>query len=402
VKVLRIIARLNVGGPAHQVGVLSEGLARHGCDTLVVHGVVAPGEADGELAVRARHVRTLRLPSLRREPSLGADLVSWWRLLSLMREFEPDVVHTHTAKAGALGRLAALVYNATQRRSRRALVVHTFHGHVLSGYFGVVGSQLVRLAEWALALAGDIVLTLSERQQHDIVHRFRVAWQAKVRVVPPAVDIAPLLNVGPPNAAARAAHRFPPDAFVIGYVGRFAPIKDLGTLVRAFATVAERLPHARLLLVGGGETRASLERETMALGVSGRVVFAGWLNTLAAVYEACDVVALSSLNEGTPLALIEAMAAGRPVVATAVGGVPDLVEEGVTGLLVPAGDSVALAAALVRLGEDECERAKMGTAGRARARVHFDPARATSEVMRVYSDSLTAKRGHARRAAPLT
>jgi glycosyltransferase involved in cell wall biosynthesis len=140
----------------------------------------------------------------------------------------------------------------------------------------------------------------------------------------------------------------------------------------------------------------------MALGVSGRVVFAGWLNTLAAVYEACDVVALSSLNEGTPLALIEAMAAGRPVVATAVGGVPDLVEEGVTGLLVPAGDSVALAAALVRLGEDECERAKMGTAGRARARVHFDPARATSEVMRVYSDSLTAKRGHAPRAAPLT
>jgi glycosyltransferase involved in cell wall biosynthesis len=399
VKVLRIIARLNVGGPAQQVGVLSEGLARHGCDTLVVHGVVAPGEADAELAVRARDVKTLRLPSLRREPALGSDLVSWWRLLAIMRAFEPDVVHTHTAKAGTLGRLAALVYNATRPRARRALVVHTFHGHVLSGYFGAVGSQLVRLAEWSLALAGDIVLTLSPRQQHEIVHRFRVAHPERVRVVPPAVDIAPLLGVAPPNADARVAHGLPADAFVVGYVGRFAPIKDLGTLLRAFAVVVERIPHARLLLVGGGGTRGLLEREATALGLDGHVVFAGWLDTLPAVYEVCDVVALSSLNEGTPLALIEAMAAGRPVVSTAVGGVPDLVEEGVTGLLVPAGDSAALAAALVKLGEDECERAKMGTAGRTRARDQFNPERATSEVMRVYSEALAAKRGRIPRAA---
>jgi glycosyltransferase involved in cell wall biosynthesis len=392
VKVLRIIARLNVGGPAQQVGVLSERLARHGCDTLVVHGAIGEGEADGEPGVRARHVKTLQLPSLRRKLAPGADLVSWWRLISVMRACEPDIIHTHTAKAGTLGRLAALVYNVTRPRAKRALVVHTFHGHVLSGYFGPAASRLARLTEWGLAGVGDVVLTLSPRQRHDIVHRFRIAPEHKVRIVPPAVDIEPLLGVGPPNAAARVRRGFPPDAFVIGYVGRFAPIKDLATLLRAFGVVAERLPQARLMLVGGGETRGELERLTTTLGMDGRVVFSGWLNTLADVYEVCDVVALSSLNEGTPLTVIEAMAAGRPVVATAVGGVPDLVEDGVTGLLVPAGDGVALARALLELGEDECARAKMRLAGRERAERQFHPDRATSEVMRVYSEALAAKR----------
>jgi glycosyltransferase involved in cell wall biosynthesis len=263
---------------------------------------------------------------------------------------------------------------------------------VLSGYFGPVGSELVRFAEWGLALAGDVVLTLSPRQQQDIVQRFRVARHDKVRVVPPAVDIEPLLRVPRPNPAARLARGLPADAFVIGYVGRFAPIKDLGTLVQAFATVSQRLPHARLLLVGGGETRASLERMTTALALNGRVVFAGWLDALAEVYEVCDVVALSSLNEGTPLAVIEAMAAGRPVVATAVGGVPDLVEQGLTGLLVPAGDSQSLATAIVSLAEDDCARVTMGEAGRQRAQQHFHPGRATGEVMHVYSAALAAKR----------
>jgi glycosyltransferase involved in cell wall biosynthesis len=319
------------------------------------------------------------------------DLVTWWRLLSIMREFEPDVVHTHTAKAGTLGRLAALLYNTTRPRSRRAVVIHTFHGHVLSGYFGVVGSQLARLIEKALAHTADVLLTLSDRQKHDIVHRFRVAPDAKVRVVPPAIDVEPLLTARPTSAATRVARGLPSDAFVIGYVGRFAPVKDLATLVRAFARVVDRLPQARLFLAGDGETREALERLTRSLGVGDRVVFAGWLDTLPQVYEACDVVALSSINEGTPLAIIEAMAAGRPVVSTAVGGVPDIVQHGVTGLLVESGDSPALAAALIQLGEDTWTRLNMGAAGRERAQSNFQPGSAATQLMRIYVDALAAK-----------
>jgi glycosyltransferase involved in cell wall biosynthesis len=393
VKILRIIARLNVGGPAQQVALLSEALARQGCDTLLVHGVVADGEADAEPAVRRRHVKTLRMATLQRRLSPIADMQSCWGLLRIMRAFQPDVIHTHTAKAGTLGRLAGLIYNTTRPSAKRAVVVHTFHGHVLSGYFGWLGSTLARWAERSLALGSDVVLTLSARQRHDIVERFRVAAHHKVRVVPPAVDVTPLLQVPPPNAAARRAWVDEPDALVIGYVGRFAPIKGLETLVRAFGLVTKELPEARLLLVGGGSERESLHQLTVALGLQNRVVFAGWVEELATIYEAFDIVALTSISEGTPLAIIEAMAAGRPVVATAVGGVPDVVQDGKTGILVPAGDAGAVAGAILRLGADATARAAMGAAGREIAREAFDLSRTSKDVMQMYVTALAAKRG---------
>lgn len=397
---LRIIARLNVGGPARHVVVLSRDLQARGYDTRLAHGVVGPGEASLEhLAVEhGLHVTTI--PSLGPRISAFGDLRALLALVRLTFRETPDVIHTHTAKAGALGRLAALVFNATRRRRRRALVVHTFHGHVLNGYFSPFTSALVRLAERSLARASDRIVTVSEEQRRDIVERFSVAPAARVSVVPLGLDLGPLIGLQPGMASLRQELGIPTSAFVVGYVGRFVPIKDLETLVEAFALVSRECADAWLLMIGDGPTREAVDATARRTGVAARVRFTGWTENLPAVYGAIDVCALSSLNEGTPVALIEAMAAGKAVAATTVGGVPDVVVEGRTGLLVPPRDAPRLAAALVRLARDPELRTRMGREARADVASRFSPERLADDIARLYGAGLADKRGlHSRVAS---
>ena len=259
----------------------------------------------------------------------SASLTTPWRLarvVGLVWRWAPDVVHTHTAKAGTLGRIAALVYNVAARRSRRCAVIHTFHGHVLEGYFGPLGSAAVRAIERVLARVTDRIVTISVRQRDDITRRFSIAPPGKVVIVPLGLELGPLLALEERTAGLRSGASAAADEIVVGYVGRLVPIKDLETLVRGVALARPRLPRIRLLIAGDGDERPALEARVKELGLDDCVEFLGWRGDLAALYRRMHVFVLTSINEGTPVSLIEAMAAGVPVVATSVGGVPDVVE----------------------------------------------------------------------------
>ena len=390
--ILRIIARLNVGGPARHVTLLNAGLESRGHRTLLVYGALDTGESSLEGPAVASGIPVLRVEDLGRHVRATSDLRAFIALLRLIFRERPDVVHTHTAKAGTLGRLAATIYNSTRRRDRRALVVHTFHGHVFEGYFSPFMNRLVRLTERTLARLTDIIITISPRQQHDIVTRFAVAPAAKTVVVPLGLDLDRLLAMPADAIGRRLDIGAEAGDVVVGYAGRMVPVKDLPTLLRAFAHAHAVVPTLRLVLAGDGPERSAAEALARELGIAERLQFIGWVEDLPRFYATLDLFALTSLNEGTPVAAIEAMAAGRPVVATAVGGVPDVVEHDTTGLLVPPRDIDAFSAALVALARDRSRRTAMGLAGRERARVRYSHQRLVEEIDALYVSGLARTR----------
>ena len=391
VKILRVITRLNVGGPARHVVLLDRGLRGRGHETRLVYGSLAPGDGSLEHLAAAAGLPATPIRALGRRINPIGDLRAFARLLRLMFREAPDVVHTHTAKAGTLGRVAACLFNMTRPRRRRCVVVHTFHGHVLTGYFGPTMNMAVRLTERTLARITDRVVTISPAQRHDIVTRFSIAAAARTKVVPLGLDLERLAHLDSSVAHLRCKLGIPEQAVVVGFVGRFVAIKDLPTLIHAFALVAAKRPDAVLLLVGDGPLRAEIDALVAALALR-NVHMVGWVDDLAPVYAAVDIFALSSLNEGTPVAVIEAMAAAKAVVATRVGGVEDIVDHGHTGPLVPPQMPEALAEAIVRLAVAPDERLRMGAAGRQAVTSRFSPERLVDDIDTLYRDALAQKR----------
>jgi glycosyltransferase involved in cell wall biosynthesis len=389
VRVLRVIARLNIGGPARHVTILDRGLRTRGFDTLLAYGEIGRGEGDFEGLASDAAVPRTRIPGLGRRLSVASDLRAFAALLRLVFAFRPDVVHTHTAKAGTLGRVAAWLYNATRSRSRRTVILHTFHGHVFHGYFGPLGSALVRWWERGMARISDGILVLSPQQRDEIGTRFRIAAPTAVHVVPLGLELGDLM-------ALAAGRRARPEEFVYGYVGRFAPVKNVLLLLAAFGRVHEERPHTRLVMVGDGETMVDARAFVAEGRLEAAVEFPGWRRDLAGVYGAIDALVLSSVNEGTPVSVIEAMAAALPVVATAVGGVPDVVTHGETGLLVDSGSVESLATAMRQLADSPAECTRLGLAARESVRARFGAERLVSDVAAVYAAALCRKRTGAR------
>jgi glycosyltransferase involved in cell wall biosynthesis len=387
-KVLRAIARLNIGGPARHAVVLDEGLRARGFDCVLVHGSPGLYEGSFEELLKQHSVRSVRIPGLGRRVDLWSDLVAFCSLVRILFEEKPDIIHTHTAKAGALGRTAALVFKLSRLQKRNSLIIHTFHGNVMSGYFGTLGSLMVRLVERSLALWTDRVVVISEQQREEIVERFRIVDASKVAVIPLGLELDDLLSQEPPDRTLREMFGWTEEHIVIGYVGRFVPIKDLSTLVFGFAQFLVREPRARLLLVGDGELRSTLENQVHSLGLDSKVGFTGWRRDLSRVYGAIDIAALTSLNEGTPVSLIEALAAGRPVVATAVGGVPDVIRHEQTGVLISPGDPSAFALALDHLVCDEDLRRRIVKQGRTEVARRFGSERLISDMATLYCSLL--------------
>jgi len=391
-RVVRVIARLNVGGPARHATTLNAELRAHNVGAVLVHGSVDLSEGSLEDLITQLDLRSAKIPELGRSISMWSDLRAFWSLTRLVFKEQPDVVHTHTAKAGTLGRLAALAYNATRRRSRRCVVVHTFHGHVLHGYFGPVGDRAVRTAERVLAAITDRIVTISRSQKHDICVRFSVAPESRTVVVELGLELDALLSLVPDNRL-RTELGFDDEAIVFTFVGRLVPIKDMPTLFEAFRRLSATVPNARLVIAGSGELGEQLRRTVDAMQLADRVRFVGWRRDLETIYAGTDIGVLSSLNEGTPVALIETMAAGRPVVATSVGGVGDVVSHEVHGLLVPPRDPEAFAAAMERLARDVNARRRMGAQARRDVSQRYAPFRLASEINRLYRQALVEKRG---------
>lgn len=381
IRVMRIIARLNVGGPAVHVALLSAGLNDAAFQTTLVTGTLGPAEGDMSYLAREMGVEPLVIPSMQREISLLADLRAVWALVRLMRRTRPHVVHTHTAKAGFVGRLAAFLTGVP-------VVVHTFHGHVFRGYFGPARTQLFLWLERAAARASSAILTISDRLRDDLL-AFRIAPPERIRVVPLGLPLGELADLERLRGRLRAEQGFSTDNRLVGMIGRLVPIKRHDLFLDAARRVLGEMPQARFVIVGDGEQRGALEALAGQPGLAGKVVFTGWRADLPTIYADLDALVISSDNEGTPVSIIEAMAAGVPVVSTAVGGVPDLLEDGELGALVPPGDAAALAAAVLaalRAGPG----ARTARAQQQALRL-YSAERLVRDIRQLYAELLAAK-----------
>lgn len=384
VRVLRAITRLNIGGPAIHTILLTEALNDGvAFESKLVTGVTAAHEGDMLDLARSKGVVPLVIPELGREISAADDLRALVKMVRLVRRLRPDVVHTHMAKAGTVGRIAAHL-------ARVPLVVHTYHGHVFHGYFSPRKTWVFLKIEQALAKVTDTIVVVGERQRDEIA-AFKVAPRTKLLPIPLGLELERFLDSERYRGELRRELGLEPTAPVVGIVARLVPIKAHEDFLAAARIVAAVLPAARFLVVGDGELRAELEATVARMGLGELVRFVGWRADLPRIYADLDVVALSSHNEGSPVALIEALAAGRPVVATDVGGVAEVVLDGRTGRTVPARAPDRLASAILDLLQDRSAAESLGAAGRRHVYPRYASARLVEDMGGLYRHALSAR-----------
>jgi glycosyltransferase involved in cell wall biosynthesis len=373
IRLVRIIARLNIGGPAIQAITLTRLLQPLGYETRLIRGREDSSEGNMDYLAHELGVVPTLIGTMRRDPS-PRDVVALSRLIRIMRRDRPEIVHTHAAKAGTLGRIATLA--AFPRPASRPVLVHTFHGHSLTGYFAGRTARFYRAVERWLAPRTDALVAVSAEVRNDLV-RLGVAPPEKFVVLPLGFDLGPFLDDSrrvERRASVRAEWGIGTDDEVVTLVARLVPIKRVDRFLR-IASLLSRRPRIRFVVVGDGELRDQLiaSREARTLGE--RLVWAGFRRDMPDVCFASDIVVLTSDNEGTPVSLIEAQAAGVPVVGTDVGGVRSAVRDGHTGLLAPSDDEPRLASLIDSVLEDRALAARMGASGRAHASSTYTIAR---------------------------
>jgi glycosyltransferase involved in cell wall biosynthesis len=386
IRVLRVIARLNMGGPAIHVANLAAGLQTRGYQTTLVAGSLARGEDSMAFLAERLGVSVVSVPEIQREVSAIHDLRSAVRLASLIRTERPHVLHTHTAKAGAIARAAAMLAGD----ARPPVVVHTFHGHVLKGYFGPTRTAFFRRVEQTLARTADVLVAVSPEVRDELVE-LGVAPREKFAVIRLGIPLEERLGDPTADADYRRLYGIPPGAFVVGWVGRMTGVKDTGAVIEIVRAAREQGVDAVLCMVGDGPDRVRLEQLAHELGIARSCYFVGYQEDVAGYYRLFDAFLLPSVNEGTPVSAIEALASGTPVVANRVGGVPDVVRDGVDGFLVEHGDVVGAGNKIAALADDGKLRVRLGDAGRVRVLERYTVSRLVDDVDRLYRALLDAK-----------
>jgi glycosyltransferase involved in cell wall biosynthesis len=442
-KVVRITARLNVGGIARHVAWLTAGLRPNSSlvprpssltfESVLVTGKVPPGEDDMSSFALAQGIEPLHLPLMSREISVK-DLLTVWQLYRLFVRLRPALIHTHSAKAGAVGRVAGMLYRwltpgALLGRPRPCRFVHTYHGHVFHSYYGPAKTRLFLWIEKLLArLATDRIIVISQQQYHEIHEKFGVGQRGQVVIIPLGLDLDPYADWPARRHLVRNELAATDEDILVGIVGRLTEIKNhalflrmaalfqkvtsdewrvtredtSGSLVTRHSSLVTR--KVRFVVIGNGHLRQPLEAQARELGLGDAVTFLGTRADPENFYPALDIVALTSRNEGTPLTLIEAMANARPVIATGVGGVVDLLgparqsclPEGYTlcerGILVRPDDAQAFCRGLTRLVADEVLRPDLGKRGRVFIERHYSRERLLEDVANLYAELLKPKR----------
>lgn len=384
IKVLRIIARLNIGGPAIHVVDLNSGLDSCRFEQLLISGTENPGEGSMIDYALSQGVEPIIIPEMVGQATFGvSDIRALAKIYRLIRRERPHIVHTHTARAGFLGRLAA-------RFAGVPVVIHTYHGHVLHGYYGRIMTWLLRRMEGTLACITDRIIAVGEQVKRDLV-AYRVAAPEKITVIPLGFDLEPFLRCERQRGEFRRELGLNDEIRLVGIIGRIFPVKNHRLFLDAAARVAAEEPHARFVVVGDGILRPAMEQHSRELGLTDRVLFTSWRRDLPRIYADLDVLVVSSDNEGTPLSTIEAMASGCPVVATRVGGLTDLIAEGETGYLVPPGDAHAMASTIVRLFRNPQTAGFLGRAARAMAHERFPLKRLIDDMENLYHQLLEEK-----------
>ncbi|MGD8985514.1 MAG: glycosyltransferase family 4 protein [Desulfobacteraceae bacterium] len=405
IRILRIIARLNIGGPAIQAISLSDHLSRDSYRTLLISGKVDPHEGDMAYFAEEKGVQPVILPKMGRDITLLGDMKSLIELRKIIKQFKPHIIHTHTAKAGTLGRLAGISFNLIRRSNVKIRLVHTFHGHIFHSYFGSLRTRLFIQIERFLSRFTDRIIVISPLQQHDMCWRYRIAPTEKVRIIPLGFDLSDFEGRENHRKQIRERYMLQDDQRVslVGIIGRLTDVKNHRVLLEAAKCLKAmgKSERFKFLVVGDGELRQDLITYARELGIQNSVIFAGWQKDMPSIYEALDIVALTSLNEGTPVSLIEAMASARPVVATNVGGVRDLMgfideesKDGYTlaqhGILVPSGDGEVVARALSFLDENRKASKEMAERGREFVLNHYSVERLVKDIKSLYKEILSS------------
>ncbi len=387
-RVLRILNRLIIGGPALNATYLTRYMAPE-WETMLVIGGKDDHEQDASHLSERLGIQPVVVPQMKRAIDPGADRAAYKKVKALIKEFKPDVVHTHAAKSGAIGRLAAIACDVP-------VVVHTFHGHVFHSYFGKAKTQAFIQIERYLARKSSGIIAISELQKAELSDVYKICPPEKITIIPLGFDLDRFEDVqGDKRALFRRRFDIADDEIAIGIVGRIVPVKNHALFVAAAARAAGLTRQKlRFVIIGDGDMRTAMEAEFRLAGIDyayypeearhAQAICISWQTEMDEVLAGLDIVALTSHNEGTPVSLIEAQAAGRPVVSTGVGGVADVVADGVTGFVTPAGDADAFASGLLKLTEDAATRIAFGSRGRNAVEARFSYQRLVSDMDRYY------------------
>ena len=386
-RILRIINRLNLGGPTYNAAYLSKYLEPE-FETLLVSGMKDDAEESSEFIVKNLDLHPVYIPEMYRELHPFRDYKSYYRLRKLIDEFKPDIVHTHAAKAGAVGRLAAF-------HSGVPVIVHTFHGHVFHSYFNPVKTRMFLEIERYLAKRTTCIIALSELQKQELTEKYKVSSPDKFKIVPLGFDLHRFMeNKEEKRKKFRQQYNIADDEIAIGIVGRIVPVKNhalfLNALKRVLGKTNKKL---RAFIIGDGEERKKVEQLAKDLELNFDTInptkpnvltFTSWIKDIDVSNAGMDIIALTSNNEGTPVSLIEAQASGKPIVSTRVGGIENIVLSGTTALLSPIGDESVFADNLLQLIENNNLRKAMGEKGSSFVMERFSYNRLCQDMGSIY------------------
>lgn len=377
IKIVRLFSRLNIGGPSRHVTLLS-GELPSSYETILVTGSVDPREGDmSYLLQESKAYRHIFIPELGRTIHVWRDFIAFYKIVKLLIREKPDIVHTHTAKAGFLGRLAAIV-------TRVPIRIHTFHGHTFNGYFNSFKTRVIIEIEKILAHFTTMIIAISDRQKEDLVHKYKIASQNKVSIVPLGFDLDSFDGYVVNDVELKQKFQLPLNKYIIGMIGRLVPIKNH----QLFLNIAEKMTRIRqdvhFVIVGDGECYQSIEDEIEKMNIKKCCSLLGWQKELKSIYSILDIVCLTSLNEGTPVSLIEAQACGKVVVATDVGGIEDIVLPGKNGYVVSLNDEEGFVQFIVSLLDNPGMRQKMGEYGKKFVWTNFGKEKLLTNMDRLY------------------
>jgi glycosyltransferase involved in cell wall biosynthesis len=404
-KIVRLIARLNVGGPARHVIWLSRELQNENFQTVLLIGTVPKGEEDMSYFAEENGISPIVIPEMSRELS-PKDFVSLWKIYCEIRRQKPDIIHTHTAKAGTVGRVAGFIYcwltpKTLIGKPRRVKLVHTYHGHFFHSYYGNLKTKIFLFIEKTLArLATDKIVVISRRQFEEIHEHFGVGRAEQFKIIPLGIDLKPFENARDKRNILRVEIDAEENEILVGLVGRLTEIKNIPLFLHVAELYTQRRapdsPQMRFVIFGDGHLRESLEKEVESLELKGTIIFLGNRNDTDVFYAGLDIVALTSLNEGTPLSLIEAMANEKVVISTEVGGVADLLgtverEAGdfkicERGISVRSNDAEGFLSGLNYLAGDAQKRLNAGASGKKFVAENYSKERLIEDIQNLYVD----------------
>jgi glycosyltransferase involved in cell wall biosynthesis len=394
-KILRILNRFNVGGPTHNATYLTKHLSPE-YETKLIGGKKLKSEATFEYLLKENEVDFTIIENMNRSMHPLKDLKAFIEIRKIMKEYQPDIVHTHASKSGALGRLAAISLKVP-------IIIHTFHGHVFHSYFGKFKTLFYILIERFLAKKSSAIIAISHLQKNELTKVFNICPEKKMCVIPLGFDLEKFqIDYENQRLIFREEFKINDDDICIGIVGRLTSIKNHDFFIRAIKDVLAKTDHSlKVFIIGDGEEKSNLMNlsDNLNLAYSANsenkdnalIYFTSWRSDMPSVYAGLDIVALTSLNEGTPVTLIEAQASNKPIVSTDVGGVRDILEEGVTGLLSPSKDLDSFVNNLILLIENRDLRNSMGASGYSNVFKKFGYIRLVNDVKSLYGKLINEK-----------